>query len=127
MTSSRFDPGLTLKTLNLSFLPFNEQSGSENLVYIYIYIYIEFCRLTSFPRIIWIPNSTLIIILEEHYYFIILIELGEFNFTWLEKSVWAGHWCPCAPKNLPLQPTNGRRSSFYLFNSIPCQSSQHKA
>ena len=36
---------------------------------LYIYIYIEFCRLTSFPRIIWIPNSTLIIILEEHYYF----------------------------------------------------------
>ena len=29
--------------------------------------------------------------------------------------------------NLPLQPTNGRRSSFHLFNSILCQSSQHKA
>ena len=44
-------------------------SISSSTYYIYIYIYIEFCRLTSFPRIIWIPNSTLIIILEEHYYF----------------------------------------------------------
>ena len=31
MTSSRFDPDSTSKTLNLFFLRFNEQSGSENL------------------------------------------------------------------------------------------------
>ena len=31
MTSSWFDPGSTSKTLNLFFLRFNEQSGSENL------------------------------------------------------------------------------------------------
>ena len=30
MTSSRFDLGSTLKTLNLSLLWFNEQFGSEN-------------------------------------------------------------------------------------------------
>ena len=32
MTSSRFDFGSTSKTLNLSFLRFNEMSGSENLL-----------------------------------------------------------------------------------------------
>ena len=31
MTLSRFDPGSTSKTLNLSLLRFNERSGSENL------------------------------------------------------------------------------------------------
>ena len=31
MTSSRFDPGSTSKTLNLSLLQFNERSESENL------------------------------------------------------------------------------------------------
>ena len=31
MTSSRFDLGSTSKTLNLSFLGFNERSGFENL------------------------------------------------------------------------------------------------
>ena len=31
MTLSRFDPGLTSKTLNLFFLRFNEQFESENL------------------------------------------------------------------------------------------------
>jgi len=31
MTSSRFDSGSILKTLNLSFLRFNERSGFENL------------------------------------------------------------------------------------------------
>jgi len=31
MTSSRFDFGSTSKTLNLSFLQFNERSESENL------------------------------------------------------------------------------------------------
>ena len=31
MTSSRFDPGSTSKTLNLSLLWFNEWSRSENL------------------------------------------------------------------------------------------------
>ena len=31
MTSSRFDLGSTLKTLNLSLLRFNERFGSENL------------------------------------------------------------------------------------------------
>ena len=31
MMSSRFDPGSTSKTLNLSLLQFNEQSGSKNL------------------------------------------------------------------------------------------------
>ena len=31
MTSSRFDPSSTSKTLNLSFLRFNEQFESENL------------------------------------------------------------------------------------------------
>ena len=31
MTSSRFNLGSTLKTLNLSLLQFNERSGSENL------------------------------------------------------------------------------------------------
>ena len=31
ITSSLFDPGSTSKTLNLFFLRFNEQSGSENL------------------------------------------------------------------------------------------------
>ena len=40
-------------------------SISSSTYYIYIYIYIEFCRLTSFPRIIWIPNSTLIITSRE--------------------------------------------------------------
>ena len=33
MKSSRFDPGSTSKTLNLSLLWFNEWSGSENLAY----------------------------------------------------------------------------------------------
>ena len=33
MTSSRFDPDSTSKTLNLSLLRFNERSGSENLTY----------------------------------------------------------------------------------------------
>ena len=33
MTSSRFDPDSTSKTLNLSLLRFNERSGSENLAY----------------------------------------------------------------------------------------------
>ena len=32
MMSSQFDPGLTLKILNLSILRFNERFGSENLV-----------------------------------------------------------------------------------------------
>ena len=36
MTSSRFDPGSTSKTLNLSLLRFNERSGSENLANILI-------------------------------------------------------------------------------------------
>ena len=31
MTSLRFDPDSTSKTLNLSLLQFNERSGSENL------------------------------------------------------------------------------------------------
>ena len=31
MMSLRFDPGSTSKTLNLSFLRFNERSESENL------------------------------------------------------------------------------------------------
>ena len=31
MMSSRFDPGSTSKTLNLSLLRFNERSGFENL------------------------------------------------------------------------------------------------
>ena len=31
MTLSQFDPGLTLKTLNLTLLRFNERSGFENL------------------------------------------------------------------------------------------------
>ena len=31
MTSSRFDPGLTSKILNLSLLWFNERFGSKNL------------------------------------------------------------------------------------------------
>ena len=33
MTSSRFDPSSTSKTLNLFLLRFNERSGSENLVH----------------------------------------------------------------------------------------------
>ena len=40
MMPSRFDIGSTSKTLNLSLLRFNEQSGSENLdIYIYIYMF----------------------------------------------------------------------------------------
>ena len=35
MTSSRFDPGSTSKTLNLSLLRFNKRSGSENLAPVY--------------------------------------------------------------------------------------------
>ena len=38
MTSSRFDLGSTSKTLNLSFLRFNERSGSENFVYKSVYV-----------------------------------------------------------------------------------------
>ena len=42
MMPSRFDIGSTSKTLNLSLLRFNEQSGSENLdIYIYMFFFDE--------------------------------------------------------------------------------------
>ena len=38
MVRPQFDIGLTLKTLNISLLRFNDQFGSENLAYIYLSI-----------------------------------------------------------------------------------------